>query len=176
MYGVCPKVRPSYFYLLHRLNSVNTFWCHCAGAKWSCRKDALHLCPDAVILHKWQSRVTPEIHHDPAFCWDGVNVIWQSGIEWEYKNNETAFPRYIPSFNPFSDPSLSLFSLIVDCWLTKTSRGKTIRPWYSVGISMILQWVVGSSKDDWDERQEVRCTVLARFTSLRVQWSPDGLR
>jgi hypothetical protein len=24
---VCPKVRPSYFYLLHCLNSMNAFWC-----------------------------------------------------------------------------------------------------------------------------------------------------
>ena len=95
--------------------------------------------------------------------WDRVGIRkWWDG-----------FPEVHTFFRPIFRP---FFSLVVDCWLTKTSRGKTIRPWYSVGVSMISQWVVGSSKDDWDERQEVRCTVLARFTSSRVQWSPDGLR
>ena len=43
---------------------------------------------------------------------------------------------------------------------------QTITPWSlcSVGVSMISQWIVGSSKDDWYERQE-----FARFTSSRVQ-------
>ena len=48
--------------------------------------------------------------------WKSIGIRRKRGGSVKY----TAFPRYILSFDPFSDPSLSLFSLVVDCWLTKT--------------------------------------------------------
>ena len=70
----------------------------------------------AQLLHasgdlEWRSKSIKTQHSVET----GANVTWQSQFEWEYENDEMAFLRYVPSFDPFSDPSLSLFSLVVDC-------------------------------------------------------------
>ena len=70
----------------------------------------------AQLLHasgdlEWRSKSIKTQHSIET----GANVIWQSQFEWEYENDEMAFLRYIPSFDPFSDSSLSPFSLVIGC-------------------------------------------------------------
>ena len=80
------------------------------------------------------------------------------------------FLRFIPSFDPFSEPCfIHLFSrrrLLID----KTNRGKTIIVVVFCGpLEDIVncQWVLVRMMDT--KGKNLGATVLARFTSSRVQ-------